>query len=123
MTEVPRAAIWALLGGLVALALAVGLYARWAGGLSRFEQTILACPQSLIGPFELVINDRRVGAMARLLRPEGETALEVTERLDGTLTLAGGDVALRAEPDRALVVVMIDSRLSQVRCRKTEFRM
>ncbi|MFZ9684822.1 MAG: hypothetical protein ACO3BE_05460 [Gemmobacter sp.] len=123
MTDVPRPVLWALLGGLAALALAIGLYARWAGGLSRFEQTSFACAQSLIGPFELVINDRRVGATARLLRPEGETPVEITARGDEGLTLAAEGVALRVDPDTALVVVMIDTRLAQVRCRKTEFRM
>jgi hypothetical protein len=112
-----------ILGVVMALvAVAVVIHAVRSGGLTRFQQLNVICDKSLIGPFELIVNGRRIGDSARLLRPEGETPVKITERTAEGLTVADVTVSIRYEGGES-VVVGSDSRVGRVRCRTMEFRM
>lgn len=93
------------------------------GGLTRFQQTSLACSDPMLGTFELVLNGRSAGDEVRLIRPQGETRLPIRAIEGKELLLDLTQANLRVDPEAGTVSVLQGRRNSVTRCKITDFSM
>ena len=115
---------WAVCG-----ILAIGLLAMISlgnlGSFKRFEHRTITCMNQMIGPFELVVNKKKIGEFAQLTQPQGEEALEITGVSEGVIIAEAGDRNLRFTIDfeGAKVLVQENSKLRSSTCKTTDFSM
>jgi hypothetical protein len=123
MTAPIQPAGMALLVVVLATALAGLGYLIFNGGMTRFQQTSIACQDPLFGPFEMVINARRAGDSVRLIRPHGDSRPVITSVDADGLAVRVGESDLRIIFDGPFVVVTQGTRQSRSRCKMTDFAM
>ncbi|WP_438991782.1 hypothetical protein [Lentibacter sp.] len=110
-------------GAIGALAFAGLLTFLGSGAFTRFEHKTFLCSNTLIGPFELIINKAKVGADIQLSQPIGDSRLPITS-VTGNVIIAEADT-LRFEVDieHSLVRVQQMANLSASKCETTNFSM
>lgn len=93
------------------------------GGLTRFQQTSIQCNDPLAGPLELVVNERRVGASVRLIRPQDDRRVPIlsSDAQGFGLSLEGFELTIALEGPHLTVVR--GQQVSRSRCRMTAFSM
>lgn len=113
-----------LIVSLVSAFVVIGvIIASQIGGMTRFEHRTLSCSNPIIGPFEVIMNKKKVGENIRLSQPKGDRFVPITTVDEHFVTATVDDLTLVINFDRTQVRVQKIAKISRSKCVKTEFSM
>lgn len=91
--------------------------------LSRFEQLNMHCESSLIGAFELVLNDQDVGDSVIISRDSGNKSMKIDGAKGDLILIEEGDLAFTINTEDDTVIVRRGSQVMMADCRVEHFKM
>lgn len=94
-----------------------------SGAFTRFEHKTFLCSNTLIGPFELIINKAKVGSDIQLSQPNGDSRLPITSVTDDVIVAEVDTLRFEVDLENSLVRVQQMANLSASKCETTNFSM
>ena len=94
-----------------------------SGAFTRFEHKTFLCSNTLIGPFELIINKATLGSDVQLSQPNGNSRLRITSVIDNVIIAEAYTLRFEVDIDNSLVSVQQMANLSTSKCETTNFSM
>ena len=111
--------------GLLGLGVIAVISVASLGSLKRFEYRTMSCSNSMIGPFELVMNKAKVGETVQLTQPQGNFNLIITAVSEGIIIATDDELGLQFLINFAdeKVLVKENMKLKSSECKMTAFSM